>query len=294
MNYSPLRYPGGKTKLSELIKLIIKKVGVNSTSYVEPFAGGAGVALSLLFSNSVEHIVINDYDKAIYSVWRAIVEETEDLVQLIRDADVSINEWHKQKDIYINNSDKYSLELAFATFFLNRTNRSGILSAGPIGGYNQDGNYLIDVRFNKDVLIRKIEKIAEHKSQITVYNKDVHSLIDNYLPKFNNPFIYLDPPYFSKGQELYKNYFTQEDHQKIAKMISKLNCNWMVTYDIEPIILELYKKFSYRFFDLKYSVANKISASEIMILCNCKFWPTTKELENNKIKITLRNKVGKP
>ena len=161
MNYSPLRYPGGKSKIAPFVSLLIEKTNLGECTYVEPFAGGAGVALSLLFDGTVTSIVINDYDKAIYSMWKAILEETEDFINLVRTVPLTIDEWRKQKQIYNDENKKYSLKLGFATFYLNRTNRSGILAAGPIGGYKQTGNYLMDVRYNREDLIQRIKKISE-------------------------------------------------------------------------------------------------------------------------------------
>ncbi len=290
INYSPLRYPGGKNKISSLVKLIIEKSKLTNITYVEPFAGGAGVALSLLFSGSVDHIVINDYDKCIYSVWKAILHDTERFVQLIQNADITIEEWHRQKNIYLTKNNKYSLELAFATFYLNRTNRSGILKAGPIGGYNQNGNYLIDVRFNKKNLINRIREIAKNKNHISLYNKDIRSFFNLCLPKYDNVFLYLDPPYYNKGQELYKNFFTDKDHKEIASCVNQLTCYWMITYDATSKITELYENQEFGFFDLSYSVANNIKASELIILSDEALWPTNDELVRNKININLRRK----
>lgn len=288
MNYSPLRYPGGKNKIAKFVKLFITKTKNYDTVYVEPFAGGAGVALSLLMSNSVESIVINDYDKAIYSIWRAIKEDSDNFIDLIRETPVTIEEWYKQKEVYENKNSSYSLELAFASFFLNRTNRSGILKAGPIGGYNQTGNYLIDVRFNKDELINRVQNIASKKNRIFVYNQDVRVFLKKYLPKYDNVFVYLDPPYYNKGKELYKNFFSDKDHLEIANLVSQLNCHWMVTYDVEDAIIKLYKNYSQKKFDLYYSAAKKIIKSEIMVVSDDSLWPTTEELSRNKININLR------
>lgn len=288
MNYSPLRYPGGKSKIAPMVKLLIEKTGIKNATYIEPFAGGAGVSLELLFSGDVDHIVINDYDKAIYSIWRAIIENTNQFVDLIENTEVSIDEWYKQKDVYINQANKYSVELAFATFFLNRTNRSGILAAGPIGGYEQKGNYLIDARYNKKELINRILRIAKRRDDITVYNKDVRSFMKKYLHRYSNAFIYLDPPYYKKGQELYKNFLVYKDHKEIADLLKKEKSIWMVTYDAEPEIAKLYKEFSMKFFDLSYSVAKKKKASEIMILCDEKLWPNKQEQQKKNIKINLR------
>ena len=192
--------------------------------------GGAGVALSLLLNDTVHDIVINDYDKAIYSFWRAIKEDGERFIDLINNTSVTIDEWKRQKDIYLN-SRIYSLELGFATFFLNRTNRSGILTAGPIGGYEQKGVYKIDARFNKETLTKRIQEIIKKKSNIHIYNKDIRRFITSIIPKCgDNSFVYLDPPYYNKGQQLYKNFLTPEDHAQIANLIfNNIKCCLLYT-----------------------------------------------------------------
>ena len=289
MNHSPLRYPGGKNKIAPFISLLIKKSQIQNPIYVEPFAGGAGVALSLLYNEQVDEIVINDYDKAIYSIWKAILTNTNEFINFIETVPLNITEWYKQKDIYINNSKKYSLELAFAAFYLNRTNRSGILKAGPIGGYEQQGNYLIDARFNRENLAERIRKISKYKSQIHLYNKDVRSFVDNYLGQYEErAFVYFDPPYFNKGKELYKNYFTYKDHYEIAQLIAELDCKWIVTYDNVKEIVDLYDQHVCRYFDLNYSVANKGKKSEVMFLSDEAMYPTDEELSTHKISINIR------
>jgi len=292
MNYSPLRYPGGKSKIAPFVSLLIKKSNLNKCTYIEPFAGGAGVALYLLFEGVATDIVINDYDKAIYSMWRAILSETDKFINLIYNTPLTIDEWKRQKYIYTNENKKYSLALGFATFYLNRTNRSGILSAGPIGGYEQTGNYLIDARYNKEHLVEKIKKIAKYKSHIHLYNKDIESFINNYLPKYEqNAFVYFDPPYYNKGKELYKNYFIHEDHERISKLITTtLDCYWMVTYDDVNEICELYKDYECKQFDLMYSLANSGKKSEIMFLSDETLWPRDDELKQNKIRINIRKR----
>ena len=291
MNYSPLRYPGGKCKLAPFITLLIKKSNIEHPIYIEPFAGGAGIALSLLFSSVVEEVVINDYDKAIYSLWRAILKETEKFISLIKNTPVSIDEWRRQKEIYTTSNRHYSLELGFAAFYLNRTNRSGILcNAGPIGGFNQDGNYLIDARYNKKNLIQRIRKIAEYKSKIHLYNCDVRSFIEHYIPKYiDRAFIYFDPPYYNKGKALYKNFFMTNDHQEIYEMITTLNCPWVVTYDDVPEIHQIYQQHICKWFDLVYSVANNGMNSEIMFLSDVALWPSPDEVVHYKININLRD-----
>jgi DNA adenine methylase len=265
MNYSPLRYPGGKSQLYPLVKQLINCCD-NINTYVEPFAGGAGLALSLLFNGQVDSIVLNDYDKAVYSFWRAVLTNTDELIAKIDNTPISIEEWYKQQRIF-NSSNKYSVDYAFSFFYLNRTNRSGIIKAGPIGGYSQSGNWKIDARYNKVDLIRRINDIASRKDCIKIYNKDVRSFINNYLPKIDNRMlIYFDPPYYGKGDRLYKNAFSDSDHREIAEIIKKLPYNWIVTYDNEAFIRDIYKDFNIFDIDLRYSVARKRMDSEIMIL----------------------------
>ena len=290
MNYSPLRYPGGKSRLTPFIALLIEKSKIKNPIYVEPFAGGAGVALNLLLDSKVKEIVINDYDKAIYSVWRAILNETDGFVQLIETTPLTIEEWRKQKKIYTENCNKYSLELGFAAFYLNRTNRSGILSnAGPIGGYEQDGNYLIDARFNREELKKRVLAIAQKKSSIHLYNKDIRIFIKKFFPKYQErAFVYFDPPYFIKGEALYKNFFSADDHQEIHDLIRDIDCPWIVTYDDVQEIRNMYAQYSCRRYDLVYSVANNGTNSELMFLSNVSMWPSDNELKKHKIRINLR------
>lgn len=290
MVYSPLRYPGGKGKLAPFMEALIKKTGHVGGTYVEPFAGGAGIALELLEKNVVSQIVINDYDKGIYSFWKAILTETDRFVQEIENVPLTMDEWNRQRNIIVTGGNRYSFELGFATFYMNRTNRSGIIKGGVIGGVDQTGNWKMDARFNKESLIQRIQNIANRKDVIHVYNKDVVSLIKNYLPKYEeNAFVYFDPPYFEKGKQLYLNFFDYSDHVRIEKVINELvNCDWVITYDDVPQIASIYSQHILRRFDLNYSVAVKRKASEIIIFKECDMIPSEEELLDEKICINLR------
>lgn len=279
MNYSPLRYPGGKSKLTPLVEKLMHKAGICDGVYVEPFVGGGGVALSLLINKKVKKIIINDYDVAIYSVWYAILNETDKFLQMIDNATLTIDEWRKQKEVYNNNNKKYSFELAFATFYLNRTNRSGILKAGPIGGYEQKGNYPISARFNKNKLKERIQLISNYKSQIELHNMEIKEFINNVIPTLSNDcFIYFDPPYFKKGKELYTNFFNPQDHKELSELILQVPFTWMITYDNVQEIEDLYKNQSLKRFDINYSAANSGKKSEIIALSH-NFWPDETTLE---------------
>lgn len=288
--YSPLRYPGGKGKLSSFMEMMIKKTGHEGGTYIEPFAGGAGIALELLEKNVVSEIVINDYDKGIYSFWRAVLTETDRFIKEIENIPITLDEWDRQRHICLNEDSRYSFELGFATFFMNRTNRSGIIKGGVIGGRKQTGKWKIDARFNKMNLIERINNIADNKDSIHLYNKEIESFIENYLPKYeNNALVYFDPPYFNKGKQLYLNYFNYDDHKRIEKVINQtVNCDWIITYDDVPEIADLYSKHPLKRYDLNYSVASKRKESEIIVFSDIDLIPTHLELSQNGIKVNLR------
>ena len=289
MFYSPLRYPGGKGKLEPFMELLIRQTGHLGGTYVEPFAGGAGIALELLEKGIVSDIVINDLDKGIYSFWRAILSETDRFINDIRNVELTIDEWNRQREI-IDDCSRYSYELGFATFYLNRTNRSGIIKGGVIGGTEQNGNWRMDARFNREALIERIIKIAKRKNHIHLYNKDVNSFIQNYLPRYqHNAFVYFDPPYFGKGKQLYLNFFSYDDHVRIERMIDNhVNCDWVITYDDVQEIADIYQNHILKRFDLNYSAAVKRKASEIIIFKRKSMIPTDSQLQHNGICVNLR------
>ena len=290
MFYSPLRYPGGKAKLARIMEFIIKERGYIGGTYIEPFAGGEGIAVELLLRDVVSRIVINDYDKGIWSFWKAILTETERFISEIRTVPLTINEWEKQRDICLNYNKKYSFELGFATFYMNRTNRSGIIKGGVIGGLQQTGKWKIDARFNRESLISRIESIAFRKKDIRLYNQDITTFIEHYVPFYSEKaMIYFDPPYFKKGKQLYMNFFEFEDHKRIERVIrNSVECDWIVTYDDASEIREIYASYPVMLYDLNYSVSKKCKTSELMIFKSNIPIPRNKLLEQNGIDINLR------
>ena len=289
MFYSPLRYPGGKGKLAPFIGMLIEEYGHKGGTYIEPFAGGAGVAIELLEKGIVSQVVINDLDKGIYSFWRAILTETDRFINEIEQVPLTMDEWYKQHDICMNNTNKYSFELGFATFYMNRTNRSGIIKGGVIGGKEQSGDWHLDARFNKESLIDRIRKIASMKKKIHLYNKDIDSFLLKYVPMYEeNAFIYFDPPYFDKGKQLYLNFFDYRDHLRIEKTIrEKVKCDWIITYDNVSPIEEIYKNYCIRRFEINYSVYDKKRAKEIMIFKRESMVPSKNKLMTKNINIKL-------
>lgn len=266
---SPLRYPGGKTQLYKYIKKLINHNNLEGYTYVEPFAGGCGLAIQLLHTNVVNNIILNDIDRSVYAFWRTVLDNSEKLIGKIMDTPITIEEWHRQKEIQDNKLDTDLFELGFSTLFLNRTNFSGIVKAGPIGGLNQDGANKLDCRFNKKDIIKKIRLVHNYREQIQFYNMDAIDFFE-ILNKINQDelFIFLDPPYFENGPGLYTNFYTEEDHANLAKHVSNLNHNWIVTYDNVNKIKEIYKKYNYTEYSLRYSANNKYKGIEIMFYSN--------------------------
>lgn len=266
MNYSPLRYPGSKNKFYPIVKNYMKLCNISTkTSYAEPYAGGASVALRLLLNNEVSEIHINDFDKAIYSFWYSIINNTIKFLDKIEDTSIDIENWRQQKEILKTSKD--ILLLGFAVFYLNRTNFSGIIKGGPIGGLKQDREYKISCRFNKANLINKIETIASIKKKIKVYNLDAITFIQK-IDKTSNCFMYIDPPYYNKGKELYMNFYKEEDHKKLNEIVSTIKNHWLLSYDKCDFIEALYKDFITETKPLFYSAGYKKIGNELLISKN--------------------------
>ena len=250
---SPLRYPGGKVKLYKFVKKILDLNNLHGT-YIEPFAGGAGLAIKLLLNNDVKRIVINDSDLAIYSFWQCVLYHTEELCQFIETVPITYDEWIQQREIYLNQSQYSETEIGKAAFFLNRTNVSGILKGGIIGGKNQTGTFPMCARFNRVELIKKVNRIAACSDKIDVYNLDALDFLSPRIMRhYYKVLINFDPPYVEKGGQLYMNSFTEEDHRKLRDAITNCSRKWIATYDVCDLTASLYKSFRGSFVDITYS-----------------------------------------
>jgi DNA adenine methylase len=290
MFYSPLRYPGGKNKLSAFIAKICLDNNING-HYVEPYSGGASVALFLLFEGFVNKITINDRDRSIYAFWHSILNKNKQFCELIKNAELTIDEWQKQKVIQQNKKTANLLELGFSTFYLNRTNRSGIINAGVMGGVNQDGNYLMDCRFNKDALINRIKKIGKNRKNIRLYKKDAIKLIKKIERESldENVVFYFDPPYYLKASTLYMNHYENKNHKKVSDQIKNIqNIKWIVSYDNVPEIRNLYSDCIKKEFSFNHSAYKSRVGKEILFFSDNLSQP--KEKNWNPLNFKLKKK----
>lgn len=266
--YSPLRYPGGKARFAPFIAEVMRANGLAGGHYLEPFAGGAGVALELLFDGHATHIHINDLDPAVHAFWSAVTRDPEGLLKLLRDTPITMDQWHYWRSMMLVQDPELSLaERGFATLFVNRTNRSGILKGGVIGGKAQTGTYKLDARFNKEMIAARLERIAMNADRISVYYEDAFLLLDRaagFLPE--QSLIYLDPPYYVKGRGLYRNFYKHDDHLQIAQLLQSPDFKrpWVVSYDSAPEICEMYSQNEALTYGLHYTAQARYVGDEVM------------------------------
>lgn len=262
---SPLRYPGGKSVIFPFASDLIKENQLVGINYAEPFAGGAGLALRLLYDEYVSNIHINDYDPLIYNFWDNVVNYSQDICDWIETIEVNIDSWKHYKYIYENSENFSTFDRAKAVLFLNRTNVSGVLKGGGvIGGINQQGTYKLDARFNKQEVIKKIEKIGQFRKRINVTNLDGNAFIKSIEKRKEDFLFYIDPPYYIKGAKLYMNSFKKEDHVKLMKTIRSIKKRWFLSYDAVDFIQEMYSDFTIINYKLQHSTSNK-NGNEILI-----------------------------
>jgi DNA adenine methylase len=270
MFYSPLRYPGGKNRLSAFIAKICMDNKIHS-HYVEPYAGGASVALFLLLEGYVSNITINDKDRSIYAFWYSVKNNSIELCNLIDTTALTIENWLLQKEVQKEKDTCDLLTLGFSTLFLNRTNRSGIIKGGVIGGINQAGNYKIDCRFNKEEIKQRIKLIAKHGKSIDIFNDDAVDLIDKIQEQaeVTGTIFYFDPPYYLKANQLYMNHYMFEHHKIVSDKIKAIeNIHWVVSYDDNINIENLYLDLSQKKYSFNHSAGISKSGKEIMFFSN--------------------------
>ncbi|HRJ02682.1 DNA adenine methylase [Brevundimonas sp. UBA2416] len=263
---SPLRYPGGKTSMLDLTSLVLRMNALERGHYAEPYAGGCGLALALLYGGHVSDIHINDIDPAIWSFWHCVLNDFDAFTEKVRTTPVTIEEWLKQRELYRSNAND-PLDLGFAAFFLNRTNRSGIIkAAGVIGGLGQTGDYKLDCRYNHDDLIRRIARVHKYRDRIHLTNLDALAFLERCeaaLPA--DSLLFIDPPYYKKGPGLYTSFYRPEDHEKVAEAVLSVDLPWLVTYDDVPEIRRLYRTRRQFSFDINYSLHEKRIGSELLV-----------------------------
>jgi DNA adenine methylase len=275
-NVSPLRYPGGKRSFAPYLTSLILANGLKGCHYLEPYAGGAGAALELLRTEVVSTITLNDKDPAVYWFWKAALTEGERFIELIENVELNIKEWHRQREIL--HSRKRGFDLGFAAFYLNRTCMSGVIKrcGGPIGGYGQSGNYLMDCRFHRPALSAKVKFLHSNRDRITARNMDALTFLKKHATSKTDCLTYLDPPYYHKASELYLNAYTHKDHEALRDfLLDDLHDHfWILSYDYCPEILEFYRHHQHSSVHVNHPLANKGRKQEFITMADkMKFQP---------------------
>ena len=281
MASTPLRYPGGKQKLAPFVLEVLEANDLVGGAYSEPYAGGGGVGFELLLSDKISHFYLNDSCVAIHSIWASILHNTDEFCRRIRDTPLNIEIWKQQREIVSRSAEFPSIDVGFAAFYLNRSNRSGIIAGGGvIGGLKQDGEWKMDARFPKEKLIARILAIAQKRDSITVSNLDAEVFIRDAVPTLpERTLIYFDPPYFNKASGLYFNAYKREDHGRIATAIQNLTGRWMVSYDNTPQIRRLYAGRRQFAFSLQYNAASAYKGKEVFFFSDAVTVPKSSGLK---------------
>jgi len=265
---SPLRYPGGKAKLAPYLKSIVRQNGLLDCTYVEPFAGGAGVGLALLLHGYVKQIVLNDLSRPIYAFWRTLLDDPHGFQAKIASVDLTVDEWLRQRETFRRPEEVSNAELGFSAFYLNRTNRSGVLNGGIIGGYAQNATHNIGARFNREELAMRVRRISKYASKINLFNMDARELLAGTpgIVGSGKSIVYIDPPYFHKGRDLYYDFYKADDHKALGVSLSSIppSVPWVISYDDEPTIYDIYSSYRSRRYSLNYSVKNGRVGGEVM------------------------------
>lgn len=267
---SPFRYPGGKAFLSSFLADRLPQSVNGERHYAEPFCGGAGAALILLKSQRVSHLHLNDADIRIYSAWRAMLTESERFIERLITTPVDLDTWHWASDLVKSGAPKeYNFDLGYATYFLNRTSRSGIIiGAGPIGGYNQTGNWKIDARFNSSALANRIRWVGSVCDKVTLTNEDGLTFLHRSLQRIPliNTLFFVDPPYVQAGGRLYLNAMNEAKHIALSDILQNSQLqHWILTYDDHPLIRSIYSKQKIEQLGVSYSLQNKRKENEVLI-----------------------------
>jgi DNA adenine methylase len=258
---SLLRYPGGKAKL--LKPLLFELLRHNRTyEYREPFFGGGAVGLGYLAADpNARKVWLNDRDVGIASLWTAVMWYPGDLKDRIKAFQPSPEAFFKIREILravtATASRNDIVEVGFNKLAIHRISYSGLgtMAGGPLGGRKQT-SVTIGSRWNPSQLCSVIDALHTRLAGCDVRHASctsfdfAHVIQDDSYPSI----IYLDPPYYGKGNELYQFGFTYADHVRLAELLKASKHCWVLSYDDCPEIRELYGWASLQVIDVSYSI----------------------------------------
>lgn len=253
---SPLRYPGGKSKLIDYLYSRLHKEQLNT--FVEVFAGGASLGLSLLDAGVIGRLILNEKDPGVYALWETILNHPQELVRRLRGTLPTVDDLSAAKR-QAATSHATPPELAWSFLLSNRLSYSGIVMAGPQGGKNGTQEALL-ARWNPKALEDRILHIHSMRDKIELHNEDALTFIETDIWWCQDgTTLFIDPPYYEKGPALYPYAFTKQDHEALADLLQGLYSSFpradvILTYDNHPVIRSLYPMARQEIIGRNYSI----------------------------------------
>jgi DNA adenine methylase len=271
------RYPGGKSKIKKEIINYIDEYDFDL--YIEPFFGGGSIGLEVLKKRNI-NFLLNDKDFGLSCLWQSVIFYPDELINLIESYIPNVSDFYSFKNELLNlqenmeNSKKNILDIGFKKLVIHQISFSGLgtRSGSPLGGKEQKSKYNIDCRWSIDNLKKKINNLQKLNLNKKLFNnkfycQDFAQLIQN-LPDNNKKFMYLDPPYFQKGADLYQYYFTEEKHIELANVLKRLDFSWIMSYDDCDFIRNLYEDFNIKEINISYTINSPKLTKEVLIFSN--------------------------
>lgn len=239
---SPFRYPGGKTWLVPRIRQWLKK---RPAHFIEPFAGGGIISLTVAAENLANHVTMVELDEQVASVWRVIFKSVSD-AQWLADAIVNFDLTSETLTEVLASKPRAMRQKAFQTILKNRTFHGGILAAGSSPLKHGENGRGIRSRWYADTLKRRILDITKWRDQITFVQGDGIEVMRHNARKQAAVF-FIDPPYTVGGKRAGRRLYTYSeiDHEKLFKVTSRVTGDFLMTYDDADDVRELAKKYNF-------------------------------------------------
>jgi len=226
---SPFRYPGGKTWLVPYIRQWLASLSTRPTEFIEPFAGGAIVGLTVAAEQFADHVTLVELDDQIAAVWHTILEsDAEWLANRIASFDLT----PESVEVVLAQTNVTLQEKAFQTIIKNRVNRGGILAHGA-GKLKQGENGRgLKSRWYPETLRKRILNIAQIRDRISFIEGDGFMVLQQNTCRSDTVF-FIDPPYTAAGKKAGTRLYThfEIDHERLFEIANHLTGDFLMTYE---------------------------------------------------------------
>jgi DNA adenine methylase len=258
---SPFRYPGGKTWLVPMVRKWLLTLPKPIKHFVEPFAGGAIVSLSVLFDDLVESITLIEKDTNVGVVWQTVVDGG--AVEL---ADMIVNFQVTEENVRILLDTVHApheiLDKAFATIVRNRVQRGGIMAPGASLMRNGENGRGLKSRWYPETLKNRLLDLHMRHSHMRFHSGDGIKFIQTNA-KDSEIVWFIDPPYTIAGRRLYLH--SDIDHDKLFAEVAKLTGHFLMTYDNTQQIRDLANKYGFQCAEVPMKNTHHALMNELLI-----------------------------